>query len=93
MDAGIPRSGRVVNRREEVRNIVARALAQTGDGQPFADGDSLVVSGRLASLDVVDILAALEATFGFEIQADDFDPIHFDSVESIVELLASAVRS
>ncbi|MEY2931706.1 MAG: hypothetical protein RL033_2455 [Pseudomonadota bacterium] len=78
--------------REQVRGIVARALAAAGDQRPFADADSLVVSGRVSSLDLVDILAALETTFGFEIDADDFDPIRFDSVDSIEELLAEIAR-
>jgi len=90
MDAESPPVESLVNRREEVRRIVANALAESGDRQPFADADSLVISGRLESLDVVDILTALETSFGFEIDADEFDPIHFDSVDSIVELLGKA---
>lgn len=82
-----------MSRREQVRGIVARALAEAGDDRPFADADSLVVSGRLSSLDLVDILAALETTFGFEIDANDFDPIRFDTVDSIEELLADIARA
>ncbi|MFN2426776.1 MAG: acyl carrier protein [Candidatus Binatia bacterium] len=74
-------------RRDDVRSIVARTLAEAGDEKPFGNSDSLLVSGRLSSLDVVDILSALEAAFGLEIDADDFDPIRFDTVDSIVELL------
>jgi acyl carrier protein len=81
-----------VKGRDEVRSILARALAEAGDQRPFADSDSLVVSGRLSSLDLVDILSALETAFGFEIDADDFDPIRFDSVDSIQELLAEVAR-
>jgi len=81
-----------MNRREQIRGIVARALAEAGDERAFADADSLVVSGRLSSLDLVDILAALETAFGFEIDADDFDPIRFDTVDSIDELLSEVAR-
>ena len=76
-----------MNKRDQVREIVARALAEAGDGEAFADGDSLMVSGRLSSLDVVNILLELEEAFGLEVGADDFDPMRFDSVDSIVELL------
>ena len=72
---------------EEIRRIVAAALADAGDGQPFSDDDSLVVSGRLGSLDVVTILTSLEETFGVQIHADDFDPMQFDSVQSIQAML------
>ena len=76
-----------MSKREQVREIVARALAEAGDTDAFADGDSLMVSGRLSSLDVVNILLELEEAFGLEVGADDFDPMRFDTVDSIVELL------
>lgn len=76
-----------MSRRGQVREIVARALAEAGDVDTFADGDSLIVTGRLSSLDVVNILLELEAAFGLEVGADDFDPMRFDTVDSIVELL------
>lgn len=76
----------------ELRTIVAAALADAGDEAPFGNGDSLVVSGRLASMDVVHIVVALEQKFGIEIHADDFDPVRFDTIDSIVELLAEADR-
>jgi len=76
-----------VSKRERVREIVAGVLSQAGDVEPFADGDSLVVSGRMASLDVVNVLLALEAAFGFAVSADDFDVFKLDTVDSIVELL------
>ena len=53
----------------------------------FADDDSLVVSGRLSSLDIVNILVSLEETCGLVVNADEFDPIKFDTVDSIIELL------
>jgi acyl carrier protein len=76
-----------VSRRDQVREIVARALAEAGDPDAFTDSASLIVTGRLGSLDVVNILLELEETFGLEIGADDFDPMRFDTVDSIVELL------
>lgn len=72
---------------DKVRSIVSRALAEAGDEETFANSDSLIVSGRLASMDVVNIVTAIEESFGFELGADDFDPILFDTVDSIVELL------
>jgi acyl carrier protein len=73
---------------DEVRRIVAAALLDAGDEAPFADGDSLVASGRLASLDVVGILVAVETAFGVEVDPDEFDPMLFDSVASIEAWLA-----
>lgn len=73
---------------ERVRGILAAVLAEAGDDEAFADGDSMVTSGRLTSLDVVAVVSALEEAFGFELGADDFDPAYFDSVDSIAALVA-----
>lgn len=81
-----------MTQQERVRGIVAGALAEAGDEDPFDDGDSLVVSGRMSSLDVINVLIALEQTFGFEMHADQFDPMLFDSVDSIVALLGREPR-
>lgn len=76
-----------MSRVDEIRSIVAAALRDAGDEAPFADGDSLVASGRLASLDVVAVLVAVETAFGVEVDPDEFDPTLFDSVDSIDALL------
>ena len=78
-----------MNKREQVRKIIRGALSQTGDTGPFADGDSLVVSGRLSSLEVVNVLLSLEQTFGFEMDPDEFDLMKLDSVDSILDTLES----
>ena len=56
----------------------------------LADSDSLVLSGRLTSLDVVDTLTFLEERFNFEMDPIDFDQKKFDSVNSIVAMLEQA---
>jgi acyl carrier protein len=75
---------------QRIRAIVAAALREAGDDSPFGDEDSLVVTDRLSSLDVVNILLELEQAFGIEIHADEFDVMRFDTVASIRELLEEA---
>lgn len=76
-----------MDRHGRVREIVAHALAEAGDDGAFADGEALVTSGRLASLDVVNILLELEASFGFTADPDRFDPADFESVDAILAML------
>jgi acyl carrier protein len=75
---------------EKIRGIVADALRDAGDESPFTDDDSLVVTDRLSSLDVVNILLELEQAFGIEIHEDELDVMRFDTVASIRELLEEA---
>ncbi|HYO11123.1 MAG TPA: acyl carrier protein [Tepidisphaeraceae bacterium] len=77
-----------MSKREKVREYVTKILKENKDDiQPFADGESLVLSGRLSSLDVVDVLTFLEGEFGYEIDPNDFDQAKFDTVDSIVGML------
>jgi acyl carrier protein len=79
-----------VNHREQVRDYVLKILRQNkDDAATLSDGDSLVSSGRLTSLDVVDLLAFLEERFNFAIDPVDFDQSKFDSVNSVVAMLES----
>ncbi|MBR5970410.1 MAG: acyl carrier protein [Lachnospiraceae bacterium] len=53
----------------------------------FASGDDLVESGVLDSLDIFDIIEAIEATYGVEIDGEDVDPDHFVSAEHMWRLV------
>jgi acyl carrier protein len=77
-----------MDKRAEVREYVTKVLRENKDDTgPVGDGDSLVLSGRLSSLDVVDVLTFLESKFDFAMDPNDFDQAKFDSVNSIVQML------
>jgi len=79
------------NTRQQVREFLAGLLQQNqDDASSLSDSDSLVLSGRLTSLDVVDTLTFLEERFNCEIDPIDFDQKKFDSVNSIVAMLQAA---
>jgi acyl carrier protein len=79
-----------VDRAARIREKVRALLAARGDSAPFADADSLVVSGRLASIDLLELVVALEQDFGIDFAERGFDANDFDSVRAIVALLDSA---
>jgi acyl carrier protein len=67
---------------------LARVLRETaGDHGPIGDDDSLVVSGRLSSVDVVDVITFLESNFNFSMDPSGFNVAKFDTVNSIVAML------
>lgn len=51
------------------------------------DADGLLEDGRIDSLTLVDLLLELEERYGVEFSADDLDPDHFASLETIAELV------
>ena len=73
-----------------VRRLIAEVLLAKGDTDGFADEDSFVMSGRLASIDVLELVVALERELGFDFAAEGFDANNFDSVRTIVRMLDSS---
>ena len=84
-----------MNAKDQVRDYVIKVLREhKDDNGPVDDNESLVLSGRLSSLDVVDVLTFLESQFGFAMDPNDFDQSKFDSVNSITSMLEqSGVKS
>ncbi len=76
-----------MDRREEIREYLKELLLQKGDNQPFADDASLLLSGRLASVDAVEIVVFLEEKFGVNFSDVGFDQTLIDSVDAIDSLI------
>lgn len=80
-----------MDHREEIRKYLKELLLQKGDTQPFADDASLLLSGRLSSLDAVEIVVFLEEKFGVNFGEVGFDQALIDTVDAI-DLLTQAVK-
>lgn len=79
-----------MNPRERIRSELAGLLARKGDTRPFADDDNLLLSARLDSVDVVELVSFLEQSFSVDFAAQEFDPEQFESVETLLGLVAGA---
>lgn len=71
----------------DVRQFLQELLTRKGDRQPFSDSDSLLLSGRLESVDAVDVVVFLEEKFGVDFAEMGFDQGLIDSVASIESLI------
>lgn len=71
----------------EVRQFVQELLSRKGDRQPFSDSDSLLLGGRLESVDAVDIVVFLEEKFHIDFAEVGFDQTLIDSVDAIDSLI------
>lgn len=65
-------------------------LRRKGDENDFADGDSLIASGRLDSVDTIALLVFLEERYGVDFAERGFDRDELDSVDSIVTFLGAS---
>jgi acyl carrier protein len=76
-----------MNEKAEIRKFVEGLLAGYGDDRPLADGDSLLVSGRLQSIDAVEIVIFLEQKFGLDFSQIGFDRDRLDSIDAMDSLV------
>lgn len=74
--------------RDEIRKylMVNRATQDVGE---FADGDSLLESGVIDSVSMIDLITHLETTYGISIDEDDMVPENFDSIDSMAAYVMS----
>lgn len=73
-----------------IRQFMQRLLAQKGDQRPFGDSDSLLLSGRLQSVDAVEVVLFLEEQWGIDFAEIGFDEAKIDSVDAIAALIENA---
>ena len=76
-----------MNTRNELRAHIQRLLADKGDREPLGDDDSLVLSGRLDSVDILQIVLFLEANFHIDFADREFDQEDFDSIARVLALI------
>ena len=77
--------------RDAMRALLESLLARRGDTRGLRDQDSLFDSGRLASIDTLEVAVTLETRFGIDFSAG-FDRDELDSLEKILELIATRGR-
>jgi acyl carrier protein len=73
--------------RERVRQRVRELLRRRGDAGELRDGDPLLTSARLDSVDVLELVTFLEADFALDFGRRPFDAGDFESVDAIVALV------
>jgi acyl carrier protein len=74
----------------EIHEFVQELLTNSGDDQPLVDQDSLLLSGRLQSIDAVEIVVFLEENFGIDFAQIGFDREQIDSIDLIYALVQTS---
>ena len=73
--------------RSQMRNYVTQRLRMRGDFAPLRDDDLLFTSGRLDSLDAVEIIMSVETDYGINFAEINFDLTLLDSIDAITALI------
>jgi acyl carrier protein len=75
-----------MNGKSDIRNFVEDLLSRQDDVRQLADHDCLLSSGRLQSIDAVEIVLFLEERFGIDFANIGFDRDQLDSIDAIYAL-------
>jgi acyl carrier protein len=73
--------------KQMIRDFLENLFAQKKDVRPFADDTSLILGGRLDSIDTVELLLFLETTFGAKFSNDGFRREQLDTLNAIVAIV------
>jgi len=66
-----------------VRGVLEDIFRRSGNQIEFENSDELISSGRLQSIQVIEVMLQLENHYGLDFSDYVFDPDDFESVESI----------
>ena len=70
-----------------IRQMFRELLERNGDPAPFADDERLFSTGRLQSIDGVEMVVFLEERFGLDFAPGGFDPESIDGVANVDALI------
>jgi len=73
--------------RSQMRRYIVQRLLMKGDGAPLSDDDLLFTSGRLDSLDAVELIMSIETDYGINFSDIGFDLTRLDSISAIADLV------
>jgi acyl carrier protein len=75
-----------MDQRAAVRKLLEGLFGRKGDNRGFSDADSLFLSGRLQSVDAVELVVFLEENWNIDFSKVGFDMALIDTVDAILDL-------
>ena len=76
--------------KNDIREFVRNLLITNGDRCDLSDQDSILLSGRLQSIDAVEIVIFMEENFGIDFAQLGFDREQIDNIDAIYSLAQAA---
>ena len=79
----------IMDDRRKLRDFLGDLLRHKGDLEGFTDSDPLMTSGRLQSIDTLELVVFLEEKYGVDFAERGFNQNELDSVDSIIALIGA----
>jgi len=78
---------------ERVKNFISENILFSDNGYPYNENDSFLEKGVVDSMNVMEIVAFVEDTFGVNISDSDIVPSNFDSISNITKFIEIKQKS
>ena len=78
---------------ERVKNFISENILFSDNGYPYDENDSFLEKGVVDSMNVMEIVAFVEDTFGVNISDSDIVPSNFDSISNITKFIEIKQKS
>jgi len=78
---------------ERVKNFISENILFSDNGYPYNENDSFLEKGVVDSMNVMEIVAFVEDTFGVNISDSDIVPLNFDSISNITKFIEIKQKS
>lgn len=82
-----------MNIQETVKSFISENILFSDNGFPYDLNDSFLEKGIVDSMNVMEIVAFVEDTFGVTIKDSDIVPSNFDSIANITKFVESKKSS
>lgn len=73
---------------KQIREFITSNFLFGADDRSLADGDSFLENGVIDSTGIMEIVAWLEATYGFKVGDEELLPDNLDSVDNLAAFIA-----
>jgi acyl carrier protein len=76
-----------MNIQDTVKNFIAENILFSDNGYPYDNNDSFLEKGIVDSMNVMEIVAFVEDSFGVNISDSEIVPSNFDSIANITKFV------
>jgi acyl carrier protein len=71
----------------KLRAFIAEQILFSSNGYPYSDETSFLENGTVDSMNVMEIVAYTEKTFGIPVRDSEIVPANFDSIHNLADFI------
>ena len=78
--------------KEKIKNNIAENILFSSKGFPYSDDTSFLDNGIIDSMNVLELVAFIEESFGITVEDSDLTPDNFDSIDRMADYIQQKTK-